>query len=103
MIQPCKNWIFIPNNTLLKPLCKVEDRTAVCDACVTSLREPIAKHAAIGCGNNDCIIQGCCVNFQLAHRKECTFDDLEQCLQYSYSWKTAPNKIIAFSLAIVFS
>ena len=57
----------------------------------------MAKHAAIGCGNNDCIIQGCCVNLQLAHKKECTLDDLEQHLQYSYSLKTSSNKIIAFS------
>ena len=75
MIQPCKNLIFIPNNTLLKPLYIEEDRTAACDACVKSLR---LQHAAIGCENNDCIIQGCCVNLQLAHKKECTLDDLEQ-------------------------
>ena len=35
----------------------------------------------MGCGNNDCFIQGCCVNLQLAHKKECKLDDLEQCVK----------------------
>ena len=40
----------------------------------------VVKHAAMGIENenNDCIIQGCCVNLQLTHTKECKFDELVQ-------------------------
>ena len=41
----------------------------------------IAKHAAMGVENNDCNTQGCCVNLQLAHRKECKIDELVQCVK----------------------
>ena len=41
----------------------------------------IVKHAAMGIENNDCIIQICCVNLQLVHRKKCKFVELVQCLK----------------------
>ena len=41
----------------------------------------IVKHAAMGIENNNCIIQGCCVNLQLAHKKEYKIDDLVQCVK----------------------
>ena len=40
----------------------------------------IVKHAAMEIENKECIIQGCCVNLQLAHRKECKLDELAQCV-----------------------
>ena len=39
------------------------------------------KHAAMGIENNDCIIQGCCANLQLAHRKKCKLHTLVQCVK----------------------
>ena len=44
----------------------------------------IVKHAAMGIENDDCIIQRCCVNLQLAHRKECKIDELVQCVKSNY-------------------
>ena len=41
----------------------------------------IVMHAAMAIENNDCIIQGCCANLQLAYRKECKLDKLVQCVK----------------------
>ena len=67
----------------------------------------VVKHAAMGIENNDSIIQGCCVNLQLAHRKECKIDELVQCVISNciyniQTFRPFPHKLTAFNYVILF-